>query len=420
MTVGLHWRWSTFARRLVVVAGLALALAILRREPALAVVAAAPLAWLALAAARPEPRTATVHTRCPARCFEDEPIEVSLRVELPRPVELVRVRLRPHRGLLAEPGAGDELTRDGDRLVVAAQLRAARWGRYRIGQVVVTAFSRGRLRQATAFAEPDAEISVFPRPAPVRALPFGSTRFDRSGDHPAKSAGGGVEFHGVRAFAPGDRPRRINWPQSTRRGALYINEMRDERAVDVVVTVDVLTDDGPPGHTSRDLALRGAIGVVRAVLRRQDRVGLVALGGRLSWLRPEPGERQFYRIAEAILDVVDWESYLDPDVESIPYPALPAGAHVVFFSPLTDRRSIAAARTLRLRGHPVTVVDVCRAEPPAGTALEGLARRLWRVERRATTARLAELGIPTVEWDGDAPLDAIVAPVLRAGERAAR
>src|SRR5699024_8634288 len=146
----------------------------------------------------------------------------------------------------------------------------------------------------------------------------------------------GVEFHGVRRFVPGDRPRRINWPVSTRRGELHVNELRDERAVDVIIAIDVLTDTGSAERGSRDLALRGATGATRVVLRAHDRVGLVAVGGRLRWLRPDLGDRQFYRVAESMLDVVDWQSFVDPDVEMIPYPALPAGAHVIFFSPLVD------------------------------------------------------------------------------------
>lgn len=420
MTVRLRWRWSAFARRLLVVAGAALALAALRREPALAVAAAAPLAWLVLAAARPEPATATVSAEYPPRCFEGESIEVGLRVELPGPVEQLRLGLAPARGWRAEPGTDSAAVRDTDRLAVTVRLCPDRWGRYPVGRVEVTAGARGRLRQARAAVEPEPEVSAFPRPAPSRALPVGSTRYDRAGDHPAATAGAGVEFHGVRAFAPGDRPRRINWTQSTRRGQLFVNATRAERAVDVVVAVDVLTDDGTPGHSSRDLALRGAVGVVRAVLRTHDRVALVAVGGRLSWLRPEPGERQFYRVAEAMLDVVDWDSYVDPDVAAIPYPTLPAGAHVVFFSPLTDERGIAAVRTLRQRGHPVTVVDVGREQPSADTPVEVLARRLWRVERRATRRRLAELGVPTADWDGRAPVDSVIEPVLHAGERSAR
>jgi uncharacterized protein (DUF58 family) len=179
-------------------------------------------------------------------------------------------------------------------------------------------------------------------------------------------------------------------------------------------------DTASGGYSSRDLALRGAAGAARLVLRAHDRVGLVAVGGRLRWLRPALGDRQYYRVVEAMLDVVDWHSFIDPDVEIIPYPALPAGAHVIFFSPLVDDRGVAAVLTLRRRGHPVLVIDTCLGEPAERDAVADLGRRLWRLERAATRNRLADLGITVAPWDGTAELDALITPALRASERAAR
>jgi uncharacterized protein (DUF58 family) len=423
MNVPLHWRWSPFARRLLIVAGVALALAVLTRRPALVVAAAAPLAWLVLGGSRgsshgAEPGTALVRAEYPLRCFEDETVDVHVAVSLPSPVASLRVRLMAGgawQGERTEASGHDEA-----RVELSAELTGLRWGRAPLGWVTVETWSRHGLRCASARVPAGPEVALFPHPAAVGGLPVGSTRYDRAGDHPAATPGAGVEFHGIRPFLPGDRPRRINWAQSSRRGTLYVNEARAERAVDVIVAVDVLADPGEPGRSSRDLALRGATGVAQAVLHAHDRVGLVAVGGRLRWLRPDVGERQFYRVAEAMLDVVDWESYLDPDVEAIPYPALPSGAHVIFFSPLQDERGITAARTLRMRGHPVTVLDVNVAQPPARTPVAELARRLWTTERAATRKRLADLGVTTASWDGVAPLDAVIAPVLRAGERAAR
>jgi uncharacterized protein (DUF58 family) len=420
MTVDLTWGWSAFARGLVVVAALALGLGIGLARPALVVLAAAPLAWFALAGRRHEPGSATVRFEHPLRCFEAEQLSVSVRVELDAPVETAWLSFRPAAGFAQPERVRPVTLADTDQLQLEVPVTAPRWGRHRLGAARVHLWSRSRLRQARLVLDVPGDVAVFPQPALLGHLPVGSSRFDRVGDHPSAAAGSGVEFHGVRRFVAGDRPRRVNWPVTSRRGELHVNEVRDERAVDVVVAVDVIVDTAADGRSSRDLALRGAAGATRLVLQAHDRVGLVAVGGRLRWLRPAMGDRQFYRVVEAMLDVVDWHSFVDPDVESIPYPALPAGAHVIFFSPLVDDRGVGAVLTLRRRGHPVLVIDTCVGEPGERDPVADLGRRLWRLERAATRTRYADLGITVAPWDGTAELDALIAPALRASERAAR
>jgi uncharacterized protein (DUF58 family) len=420
MTVELRWGWSPFARRLVILAALALGLGIGLARPALIVLAAAPLAWFALAARRPEPGSVRVQFDHPLRGFEAEGLPIAIRVDLDASVETAWLDFRPAGAFVASERIRPVTASFTDQLSLHASVVASHWGRFPLGQLRVQLWSRRRLRQARLVLDAPGDIAVFPQPAVLEHLPVGSSRFDRVGDHPSGAAGSGVEFHGVRRFVPGDRPRRVNWSVTSRRGELHVNEVRDERAVDVVVAVDVIVDTASGGYSSRDLALRGAAGAARLVLRAHDRVGLVAVGGRLRWLRPALGDRQYYRVVEAMLDVVDWHSFIDPDVEVIPYPALPAGAHVIFFSPLVDDRGVAAVLTLRRRGHPVLVIDTCLGEPAERDAVADLGRRLWRLERAATRNRLADLGITVAPWDGTAELDALITPALRASERAAR
>jgi uncharacterized protein (DUF58 family) len=420
MTVELRWGWSAFARHLVIVAGLVLGLGIGLARPALIVLAAAPLAWFALAARRPEPRSASVRFDHPLRCFESEHLSLGIRIDLDAPVETASLAFRPAAGFAAVDRIRPvTLTATGEAELEVA-VSAPRWGRFPLGVVSLQLWSRRRLRHARVALDVPGDVAVFPQPALLEHLPVGSSRFDRVGDHPSAAAGSGVEFHGVRRFVAGDRPRRVNWAVTSRRGELHVNEVRDERAVDVVVAVDVIVDTARDRHSSRDLALRGAAGAARLVLRAHDRVGLVAVGGRLRWLRPAMGDRHFYRVVEAMLDVVDWHSFVEPDVGIIPYPALPAGAHVIFFSPLVDDRGVEAVLTLRRRGHPVLVIDTCVGEPGERDPIADLGRRLWRLERAATRTRLADLGITVASWDGTAELDALIAPALRASERAPR
>lgn len=408
MTTELEWTASAAARRGVVLIGVAIAAAFWFDRPALIGLAAVPLVLLLMADSRPRPLTADITVEHPERCFEDEPVPVRISIRLNRAVGLIEATLDTSVGVPGRHRGSRRRVVDADELCWTTTVVARRWGSRPVGLVTLRLWDRRRLTTATTWAWPEHELIVYPRPTAVRHPALDSIRFDRAGDHPATSDGAGIEFASVRPFVGTDRPRQVNWTVSTRRGELYVTTRRVERAVDVVVAVDVLAEIGPGGRSSRDLALSGATGVARTVLRQHDRVGLVAVGGRLQWLKPDLAERQFYRIVDALLDVTDWFSYLDPDVERIPYPALPAGALVVFFSPLIDPRGIAAARRLRARGHPVTVVDVCTGEPAADDDTERLALRLWRLDRIATRRRLAAEGIRVVGWDQTSSLDALL------------
>ena len=88
---------------------------------------------------------------------------------------------------------------------------------------------------------------------------------------------------------------------------------------------------------------------------------------------------------------------------------------MVVFSPLVDPRAFGAVTDLRQRGFPMIVVDTLRDEPPAEPRLAaaGLALRLWRLDRAATHAALADLGIPVFGWEGGTELDALLAPLRR-------
>jgi len=68
-------------------------------------------------------------------------------------------------------------------------------------------------------------------------------------------------FGSERAFAAGDPIRRVNWRVSSRRQQLHVTVAADERAVDLVLVVDALSDVGEPPDSSLDRAVRTAAGM---------------------------------------------------------------------------------------------------------------------------------------------------------------
>jgi uncharacterized protein (DUF58 family) len=411
----LAWRPSVHLNRLASLAFLSLLVPVLVGRPALLALAAPPLCLLAAGLGDLPPRRLTVTTGVDThRCLEDEPVTVTARVTLPVRVDQLDIELDPAGTIEIAEGQPRVSWTGTDAATAEWVVRPSRWGRRSFGPVRVTVRAAGRLLRAEV-ACPLAEAVVLPSPEAARRTPLPAELPPRLGEHVSRSAGEGVEFHGIRTFAYGDRSRRINWPASTRRGRLQVNMFEAERAVDVVLLIDALSDVGEPGHTSLDASVRGATALAQAYLRTADRVGVVTLGGFTRWLAPDVSARQFYRIAEAVLDVRLDNSEVPPDLARVPRSALLPGALLVLFSPLLHERALEVVRELRERGFALVVIDVLTAEPDPDPRLRSsaLALRLWRLDRAALTWQLGQLGVPVLPWDGDGPLDDALAAVQR-------
>lgn len=413
--VTLHWRPSPLAVRLSVVAATALALAVVTRMPELAALAAPLLG--ALCAGATARRTSTVSLRViprEVRCFEGDSFPV--RITATGAGELTLGVLGTHGITAVDPEklpAGPSI--DGDYTV-------PRWGRF-APEILVSGTTRGRLLVATAIAHPMA-IRVYPRPAPQPTPVRIADLPDRIGTHIARRRGEGLEFAGIRPYVPGDQLRSVNWAVSARRGRLHVTERLAERSADIVAVIDTYIGVDPRGtvegpvRDALDLAAHGSAQLVQSALRRGDRAGVVALGGRLRWLGPDIGRRQFYRIIDSILDAyptpADSERRSSSHTDLVPRGALPSGAVLVAFTPLLDGRIVLALNDVHMRGYPVIVVDVLRETPHAGVSpIDPLVDRVWRLGRGGMYRDFAILGIPVVPWRADAAMDEVLAPLAR-------
>lgn len=411
MTASPTW-WATARQGWLLTVGLlAVVGAFFTGRPQLMILAA-PVLVLAAATGRPPARVRANIELATTRCFEGDEVLLTVTVQAPVGLDQVTAELRLPASVTADP-PGPQTAVGRSTAVLSWRLSPQRWGRWTIGPVRLDLVAGGRTRHSP-LAVDAAELIVFPRPVRTQVAVLPTTLPRRLGDHPTRAPGAGVEFAGIRPYVFGDRLRRVNWPVSTRRGQWYVNELADERSVDLVVLIDTLADVGEPPHSSLDRSVRGAVGLAQGYLDRQDRVGLVAVGGRMRWLRPDVGQRQTYRIIEAVLEVRHDSSYLDPDLDRVPRTALPPGAIAVVFSPLLDLRVVEMVRDLRQRGFPLVVVDVLASEPsPERAELGGLALRAWRLDRAVMRQSLVALGVVVVDFDGSVPLEAVLAPLQR-------
>ncbi|MFJ2780632.1 DUF58 domain-containing protein [Kitasatospora sp. NPDC087315] len=406
-----HWRAGERTLRLLTVAAVAAAAALATGHAWLLALAAGPAVLLALAApGRDRPtRLATVGTAEPRRCFEGERITVRITVEHDGEIGPLDPTVALGPGLTLESVAVG-------RAGVDLGLRADRWGRWTLGSVDLDVYDTGGLTRRTVRTELGA-VDVFPVPGAARLTPVPVRLPERIGEHTTAHDGTGVEVIGVRPYVPGERQRRIHWPSTTRRDSIQINQFAAERAADAVVLLDALSDfrDPATGLSSLDETLRAAAGLTRAYLSRHDRVGLIAVGGRLRWLAAGSGDRHFYRMVEAVLEVRQDRRRRGPALPRLPLPALPGHALVYAFTSLADQRILEVLGRVSDRGNPLVVVEIPAGEPTVepGDEVGALALRLWHAEREAMRSALRGRGIPVARYTPGEALDLALAPLLR-------
>lgn len=409
----IRWEPTPLFRTLSLLALLSLAASVIVGRAELLIVAG-PLLWWLAAAPRSHPGGLAVDVEADTyRCSEGDSILITLTLSADDDLDVVSAALPlPPRTLVIKRPAAPRPAAREHRLQWC--LRPGQWGRWTVGPATLCVRAPGGFHQVR-LACPAVELTVLPLPVVVARGPQPASLPRRTGGHPAHAAGDGTEFDGLRPYQPGDHPRQVNWAASARRQSLFVTTRRDERSFDLILLLDAFLRVGPVGRDSLDVSVRAASGLARAHLRAGDRVGVVAVGGRLRGLAPGIGDHQLQRIADAVLDVRLDDSYVDPDVSRLPRTVLPPGALAVLFSPMLDERARMTALELRRRRHPVVIVDVLSAEPAVvrRDRMGQLAVRWWHLDREADRFELGRWGIPVLPWQGTTSLDETFVPLLR-------
>ncbi|MGH3633506.1 DUF58 domain-containing protein [Mycobacterium sp.] len=397
--VVLHWRASALTRAIATAAGVALVAALIGSRWQL-IAFAAPLIGVlcSISWQRPLPKV-NVHAEPGVqRCFEGEQTQLALWATAENRGVAMKLGLSAVDGMRL-----DFLDRtSAHRYTIAAT--AERWGRYPI-RATVDVVAHGGLLTGTGTVDA-AEITVFPTAPPQSTAIPQTELLDRLGTHLTRHIGSGVEFADIRAYVPGDQLRAINWSVSARRGSLHVTERLTDRAADVVVLIDTYPQPSGPATEATERTVRGAAQVVQTALRRGDRAGIVALGGRQPrWLGADIGQRQFYRVLDTVLGAGSPEPAFETTTGTLaPRAAVPPGAIVVAFSTLLDTEFALALIDLRKRGHVVMAVDVLQGSPLEAQQ-DRLIARMWALQRSAMYRDMATIGVDVLAWQADRTLD---------------
>ncbi len=391
--VQLRWRASSLTRAVATCAALALAVGLIRSCWQL-VAFAAPLLGVLCSVSwqRPLPKVSVHAEPGSQRCFETEQVQLTLRASTETFGTAIELTASALDGMPLESVPGEKLT---------VTTSAERWGRYPVSAAVEVVAHGGLLIGAGAVDA--AEVIVFPMTPPQPTTLPPTELLDRLGTHLTRHIGRGVEYADIRTYVPGDQLRTVNWPVSARRGRLHVTQRLTDRSAEVVVLIDGYAQPAGPATEATERIVRGAAQVVQTALRNGDRAGIVALGGRRPrWLGADIGQRQFYRVLDAVLSAGD--EFESTTGTLAPRAAIPAGAIVVGFSTLLDTEFALALIDLRRRGHVVVTVDVLQGSP-FRTAQDPLVERMWALQRSAMYRDMGTVGVDVVAWQPDRTLD---------------
>jgi uncharacterized protein (DUF58 family) len=344
-----------------------------------------------------DPHIAAACSVDPERVLEGSEAEVTVELIAPRDHGRVDVGLAVPGSL--ELVSGEPLVaiglRGGEPALITCTLRAERWGTYSLGPPAVRVRDSGGLYVWQGTLGGPATLQVRPGREHVRTLARRQKVGAASGDQTSPERAEGIEFADIRAFVPGDRPGRVNWRATARRGRLHVNDYHPERSTDIVLFIDTFADAG------LDKTIRIASVLAQTYLSHRDRVGIVGFGGVLSWIEPSGGELQLERIVDALTATDAFVSFAWKSVDSIPTRMLPARCLLIAISPLLDERAITAIASIRARGLDVAVIEVPVQVPEhfGETASGKLALRLFALNRQMMRDRFASRGVAVATFD---------------------
>jgi len=305
------------------------------------------------------------------------------------------------------PGAADvELT-----FTVVART----WGRVGLGEVTIDLSRPGGLvRWQTSITAPGV-FRILPPPERVRELLPPPISHSSIGQHASRLVGDGFDFAELRPYSNGDRLRDINWRASARFDTPQVNRRHPERNGDVVLLLDTFADaTGQHSETMQAVlgrAGRAAWSIAQLHLNSQDRVGLAARGRVVRHLPVKGGDRARYTLLETLLGIGGQVAGdADASREQPRRQTIPKTSLVIALTPLTDARMVTELLALRGSDHRlvVVVIELFDLLPPAETAADQMARRIYAAQLQLQRDRITGQGIPLTLWSGDSSLTQVV------------
>lgn len=236
---------------------------------------------------------------------------------------------------------------------------------------------------------------------------------------PARIAGSGIDFFGVREYRAGDSLRHINWKATARHNqTIFTNEFEQERVTDIGIIVDARERAVMRANDSGllEYEIEAASTFSESLLGAGNRVGLLVYGNYLNWTVPGYGKLQHHKILQTLSAVTLGRSQVFETLDYLPTRFFPTKSQIILLSPLL-KDDLRAIYRMRARGYAVLLVtpDPVSYEYSLidDSETARLAARMARIERELLLRQLRQIGVQVVNWDTRQPLAELVKAKLQ-------
>lgn len=287
-----------------------------------------------------------------------------VRSRWPRPLVMQLVH-EPPAGVKAAMTDAPVALPAGGTVRIPLALTGAVRGRHPLGQVGVRVQSPLGLLAARLRFAPDDEITVMPSLSGVRRFRLLALqhRLHVAGVRTLRQRGEGASIAGLREYAIGDDPRRVDWKATARRDRLVVREYQVEQSQTVFTLIDAgrLMTQLAGDYSRFEHALSAALVLTDVAAGSGDRVGTLAFDDEVRAFSPaQRGTAALRSVRDALVSVMP--TMTEPDYAAA-FRHLATRqrrrALIVFFTDVIDARSSRALLAYVSRGaarHLVVVV----------------------------------------------------------------
>lgn len=259
------------------------------------------------------------------------------------------------------------------------------------------------------------DLLVRPRPMPIRRgyIRPRATKLS-AGSIPARRAGTGSDYWGIREYRLGDSMRRLNWRLAARHpGKLFTNEFEQAEIADFGLILDArrLSNERDMDEALFEASLAAAASMAEIFLRRGNRVSLLVFGHTMNTVFPGFGKHQLDRVHQTLAQA-QLGRYIPFEYSAFfPVGLFPTHGQLVIYGSLDGRDLDAYAR---LRAHDYDVLLISpdpvdyAAKIRSTRRVNSLAYRAARIERVVELKRLLGMGVKVVDWQVNKPIDSVL------------